>query len=152
MASQDTRALVRDLYGAYERGDFACVSDMLHDDIDWMIYAPVGLFPFAGHRTGRAAVLETLGAIGAQYQLDRYTPQIIVVDGDRAAVMSDVHFCAAFEWAHLALPPRQFPALARRQNHRVSGIRQHFRRRRTGAGPVSGRVNAPVTSACGSRK
>jgi ketosteroid isomerase-like protein len=89
---QDTRTLVRDLYDAYGRREFDRVAALLHDDIDWIIYAPINLFPFAGQRKGRAAVLTTLGAISAQYQLESYRPQIIVVDGDRAAVMSDVSF------------------------------------------------------------
>jgi ketosteroid isomerase-like protein len=89
---QDTRTLVRDLYDAYGRREFDRVAALLHDDIDWIIYAPINLFPFAGQRKGRAAVLTTLGAISAQYHLERYQPQIVVVDADRAAVMSDVSF------------------------------------------------------------
>lgn len=57
-----------------------------------MIYAPVDVFPFAGVRHGRAAVLETLASIAAGYTLESYRPEIVIVDGDRAAVMSDVHF------------------------------------------------------------
>jgi len=89
---QDTRALVRDLYDAYERQDFDRVAALLHDDIDWIIYAPINLFPFAGQRKGRVAVLQTLVAIATEYNLERYKPQIIIVEGDRAAVMSDVSF------------------------------------------------------------
>lgn len=90
--AQDTRALVHELYDAYERREFDRVAALLHDDIDWIIYAPPNLFPFAGHRKGRGAVLTTLGAIAAQYQLERYRPKTIIVEGDRAAVMSDVSF------------------------------------------------------------
>jgi ketosteroid isomerase-like protein len=90
--AQDVRALVRELYDAYERRDFDCVAALLADDIDWIIYAPINLFPFAGHRKGRVAVLQTLVAIATQYQLERYRPEIIIVEGDRAAVLSDVSF------------------------------------------------------------
>jgi ketosteroid isomerase-like protein len=92
VAGQDTRALVGDLYGAYERRDFARVSALLHDDVDWIIYAPIGMFPFAGPRKGRAAALEALGAIATHYQLESYKPLTIVIEGDRAAVMSDARF------------------------------------------------------------
>jgi ketosteroid isomerase-like protein len=37
-------------------------------------------------------VLDALAAIANDYQLESYRPEIIVVDGDRAAVMSDVAF------------------------------------------------------------
>jgi ketosteroid isomerase-like protein len=89
---QDTHALVRELYDAYERREFDRVAALLHDDIDWIIYAPIDLFPFAGQRKGRAAVLEALGEIAAQYQLERYLPQTVIVEDDRAAVVSDVSF------------------------------------------------------------
>ncbi len=92
MAESDTRATVRELYDAYGRRDFERVAALIHDDIDWVIYGPVGVFPFAGPRRGRAAVLSALAGIAELYSLESYTPEIILADGDRAAVMSDVSF------------------------------------------------------------
>jgi ketosteroid isomerase-like protein len=88
----DTRALVEDLYGAYARRDFDRVAAIIDEDVDWIIYGPPHVFPFVGERHGRNAVLEALGGIAKDYVLERYQPRIIVVDGDRAAVMSDVAF------------------------------------------------------------
>jgi ketosteroid isomerase-like protein len=87
-----TRATVRELYDAYARRDFERVAALMHDDIDWVIYAPVAVFPFAGPRRGRAAVLQAMAAIAEVYALESYTPEIMIVDGDRAAVMSDARF------------------------------------------------------------
>jgi ketosteroid isomerase-like protein len=84
---QDTRALVTDLYAAYGRRDYNRVAEL-----DWIIYGPMKIFPFAGHRRGKAAVLAALGGIAQNYALERYVPQTTIVDGDRAAVMSDVAF------------------------------------------------------------
>src|SRR5262245_19348016 len=92
MSEQATRAIVTDLYAAYERRDFERVTALIHDDIDWIIYAPMQVFPFVGHRSGKAAVLEALAGIAKDYQLESYVPKVMVVDGDRAAVMSDVTF------------------------------------------------------------
>ena len=92
MAESDTRAVVRELYDAYERRDFTRVAALIHNDIDWIIYGPVAVFPFAGSRKGRAAVLEALAGIAEHYVLESYKREIAVVDGDRAAVMSDVSF------------------------------------------------------------
>ena len=92
MAESATRETVRDLYDAYARRDFERVAALLHDDIDWVIYAPLPVFPFAGPRRGRAAVLEVMGGIAEQYALERYTPEIVIVDGERAAVMSDTSY------------------------------------------------------------
>jgi ketosteroid isomerase-like protein len=87
-----TRAIVRELYDAYGRRDLERVAALIHDDINWMIYAPVSVFPFAGPRHGRAAVLEALAAIANAFALESYKPEIMIVEGERAAVMSDVSF------------------------------------------------------------
>jgi ketosteroid isomerase-like protein len=87
-----TRAAVTELYDAYARRDFERVAAVIDDDIDWIIYGPVQVFPFAGHRRGRQAVLEALGGIAKDYVLERYEPRIVIVEGDRAAVMSNVAF------------------------------------------------------------
>lgn len=87
-----TRTTVQDLYDAYARRDFARVASLIHDDIDWVIYAPVSVFVFAGPRRGRAAVLQAMGGIAEQYAIESYVPEIVLVDGDRAAVMSDASF------------------------------------------------------------
>jgi len=90
--AQDTRALVHALYDAYERGDLERVAALMHDDIDWVMYAPVSVFPFAGPHRGRNAVMTALASISKSYALLHYNREVVVVDGDRAAVMSDVSF------------------------------------------------------------
>lgn len=92
MTDDDTRATVNALYDAYERRDLERVSALIHDDIDWVIYGPVNVFPFVGARRGRAAVLQALAGIAEAFALETYRPEIIIVEGDRAAVMSDVRF------------------------------------------------------------
>jgi ketosteroid isomerase-like protein len=65
---------------------------LIADDVDFIIYGPVQVFPFAGHHQGKGAALEALGRIAEDYLLESYLPQVTVIDGDRAAVMSDVAF------------------------------------------------------------
>jgi ketosteroid isomerase-like protein len=92
MATEDTRAAVMDFYGAYVQGDMDRVASYIDHDIKWVIYAPSALFHFAGPRQGKGAVLETLAAIANDYALESYEPKIVMADGDRAAVISDVRF------------------------------------------------------------
>jgi len=92
MQTETTRAVVSDLYDAYARRDFDRVATLIHDEIDWIIYGPVQVFPFEGQRQGKVAVLEALGGIAKDYMVERYTPEVIIVEGERAAVMSDVAF------------------------------------------------------------
>jgi ketosteroid isomerase-like protein len=92
MTEAATRAAVKTLYEAYAARDLDRVASVIHDDIEWIIHGPVQVFPFQGPRRGKAQVLDVLGAIAKDYELERYVPEIVVVEGDRAAVMSDVAF------------------------------------------------------------
>jgi ketosteroid isomerase-like protein len=92
VTAESTRASVTELYSAYARRDFERVAGLIDEDVDWIIHGPVQIFPFAGHRRGRNAVLEALGGIAKDYVLERYEPRIVIVEGDRAAVVSDVAF------------------------------------------------------------
>lgn len=92
MSQGGTRDNVRELYDAYARRDFERVAAFIHDDIEWMIYGPVSAFPFAGPRHGRAAVLQTMAGITADFVLETYKAEVMIVEGERAAVVSDVSF------------------------------------------------------------
>jgi ketosteroid isomerase-like protein len=92
VATDDTRTAVSGLYDAYVRRDFERVESYIHDDINWVIYAPRKLFGFTGPKHGKQAVLDALGAIAKEYAIESYAPKIILADGDRAAVVSDVTF------------------------------------------------------------
>jgi ketosteroid isomerase-like protein len=90
MTEETTRAAVTDLYSAYAGGDGERMAALIADDVDFI--SPVQVFPFAGHHQGKGAALEALGRIAEDYLLESYVPQVTVIDGDRAAVMSDVAF------------------------------------------------------------
>jgi ketosteroid isomerase-like protein len=92
MSAESTRAAVTSLYAAYARGDGERMAALIDDDVDFVIHGPVQVFPFAGHHQGKGAVLEALGRIANDYLLESYVPQVTVVEGDHAAVMSDVAF------------------------------------------------------------
>ena len=92
MAGNDTRAIVKSFYEAYAAGDLDRVAALIHDDIAWIMYGPVQVFPFQGPRKGKAQVLDVLAAIGKDYGLERYVPEIIIVEGERAAVVSEAAF------------------------------------------------------------
>jgi ketosteroid isomerase-like protein len=92
MTDDATRALVRDLFDAYGRGDGERVATLVHDDIDWVLHGPVQVFSFVGPRHGKAEVLAALTVLANEYALERYEPDIIIVENDRAAVTSNVAF------------------------------------------------------------
>ena len=92
MDTETTRTIVRRLYEAYVRGDRERVAALVDDDIDWIVYGPIDVFPFAGARRGKTAVLKALADIERDYEIKRYIPEVIIADGDRAAVLSDAAF------------------------------------------------------------
>jgi len=92
LSDDATRAVVRDLYDAYARGDDQRVAALIHDDIDWVMHGPVQVFPFVGPRRGKTEVLAALAAVAKDYALERYEPEVVIVDGDRAAVLLNVAF------------------------------------------------------------
>jgi ketosteroid isomerase-like protein len=95
MNEEATRSVVSDLYAAYMRGDGERMAALIDDDVDWVIYGPVQVFPFAGHRRGKGAVLQALGRIAEDYSLEKYVPQVTVVDGDPAASCRTLHSSSA---------------------------------------------------------
>lgn len=87
-----TRAVVQDLHKAYVAGDAAKVASLLDDDIDWCIYGPARVFAFEGPRRGKAQAMEVLAAIGELFELKRYEHEQLIVEGERAAVLSQTSF------------------------------------------------------------
>lgn len=92
MDAFSARETAKEFYAAYAGGDGERVAAMIHNDIEWVMYYPVRLFPFSGPRRGKAAVLDVLTGIAKDYELTSYVPEIIVAEGDRAAVMSNASF------------------------------------------------------------
>ena len=92
MSEESTRAAVKELYDAYVRRDFDRIAAVIDDEVEWIIYAPMQVFPFAGQRHGKHAVLETLGGIAKDYEIVRYQPEVMIAEDDWAAVMSSVAF------------------------------------------------------------
>lgn len=92
MTTSETRNAVEDIYDAYVKGDAARVSARIADHVDWVIHAPRPLFAFGGRHNGKQAVLDALGRIASAYAIETYVPRHMIVDGDRATVVSDVAF------------------------------------------------------------
>ena len=59
----------------------------IDDDVDWVIYGPVDMFPFLGARRGKAAVLEVCRQISENVRVHRFDRESIVLGEDSAASM-----------------------------------------------------------------
>lgn len=85
-----TRAAIDDMIDAFQCGDHARLADLYDDDIDWQLHAPISVFPFAGMRRGKNAVLASLLGVYRDFEIASYKVPLVMVDGDRAATISDV--------------------------------------------------------------
>lgn len=91
VTQETTRAALEDMLDAFTQGDTDRLAARYHDDIDWLFYAPVALFPFAGARRGKADVFKGYALMYDIFRLTSYKVAMMLVDGDRAATLSDVH-------------------------------------------------------------
>jgi len=89
MTTEATRAALEDLINAFQCGDHERLAARYHDDIEWLLYAPISIFPFAGLRRGKSAVLSSLLMVYQSYRIANYKVSLILVDGDRAATISE---------------------------------------------------------------
>lgn len=88
---ESIRAIVEDMIAAYQRSDSDRLAARYHEDVDWLLYAPVSLFPFAGARHGKAEVFKGFALMYEAYRPVNYEVQVLLVDGDRAAMQAEAH-------------------------------------------------------------
>jgi ketosteroid isomerase-like protein len=91
MDAEATRAALDDILSAFIDGDSDRLAARYHDDVDWLFHAPVSVFPFAGARRGKAEVFKGLALFYGAYKVADFQVELKIVDGDRAATLSDVH-------------------------------------------------------------
>lgn len=84
------RAVVLEIQNAFRDADYARLAALYHDDIDWLFYGPVSIFPEIGHRHGKAAVFRSFERLNTLYHFDDHVTDHLIAEGDWAAGISDV--------------------------------------------------------------
>ena len=77
----------RALHSAINERQLEDLQAQIDDDVDWVIYGPVDLFPFLGARRGKAAVLEVCRQVSENVRVHRFNRESIVLAEDSAASM-----------------------------------------------------------------
>lgn len=90
MATEMTRAALEDMIDAFQCGDHERLAARYDDDIQWLLYAPTSIFPFAGLKQGKSAVLTGLLLLYQSYSIAGHDVSLTVVDGHRAASITDI--------------------------------------------------------------
>lgn len=87
MAEQSNIETVQTLYAAFGRGDIPAVIEGLAPDITWVNPGPAEIRYFGTHH-GREAVLANIfGFIGENMDIQVFTPQAMLSDGDKVVVL-----------------------------------------------------------------
>ena len=81
------RGFARAFCDALATREPARIAPLIDDAIDWTIFGPVDLFPFFGHRQGKAAVLAMFGDIADSLQLRGCETERTLSDREHAATM-----------------------------------------------------------------
>lgn len=81
------RSRLQSLASAYAQGRLEFVTNFMDEDIDFISYAPVNIFPCLGKQRGKAAVEKSLETIHAHFEFHAYKPILMVVEADYAAVI-----------------------------------------------------------------
>ena len=61
------------------------VADYLDDNVEWMVFGPVDLFPFFGERRGKKAVLATCAQMAEHLQVQDCEREMAIADSGSAA-------------------------------------------------------------------
>lgn len=87
--SLNKRRILDYLKAAYA-GDIERAGAYYDDDIDFIGYAPINVFPSLGHQFGKAALVLSLERMHALYRLIEYDVVSIVAEDNRVAAMLDM--------------------------------------------------------------
>lgn len=85
--TQALREQLDTLYAAFKRGQLDFVLNAFDDKAEYISHRPAHLFPFLGHRRGKAAIAEALKEMHEELEFVTYEPVSKVLEADEAAVM-----------------------------------------------------------------
>ncbi len=89
MTSEETRQLVHKSYAAYDSGDHDFIVNLFDDDIEWKYFSAPEAIPFPNHVRGKQQALMALKTIDELFEIVGNELELVVVDGDHAAVICD---------------------------------------------------------------
>jgi hypothetical protein len=87
MAEHSLWRFSRALHRAINERQSDDLETYIDEDVDWVIYGPIELFPFLGARHGKAAVLEVCRQISENVRVHRFDRESLMLGEDTAASM-----------------------------------------------------------------
>lgn len=84
--SEQNKAIVEQAYNHFKIGNIEALLNLMSDDITWTLPEMEGV-PFAGARTGRAAVGEFFEAVNSSQEVLSFEPRELIAEGDRVVAL-----------------------------------------------------------------
>jgi ketosteroid isomerase-like protein len=88
--STSLKERIYEIYRTFSAGHLDQVADMFDDRVDFISNAPVEIFPYLGHRVGKAQVMKALEAVHDEFSAVEYLPLKIIIDGQSAGVIVSI--------------------------------------------------------------
>jgi ketosteroid isomerase-like protein len=133
MNEQQNVDVVRQVYGAFGRGDLEGILGLLDPEVTWRTPGPSDL-PTAGMRRGVNAVREFFGALLSTFDITNFEPREFLAQGDTVVVLgTSVERVKAtgnaidFRWVHIFMI-RNGRVASFEEPADVSGLVDDFRR------------------------
>jgi len=84
--SEQNKAIVEQAYNNFKTGNIEALLNLMSDDITWTLPEMEGV-PFAGARTGRAAVAEFFDAVNGSQDVISFEPRELIAEGDKVIAL-----------------------------------------------------------------
>jgi len=94
LAENLNKQRVLDYLQACYAGDIERAASYFDDDIDFVAYAPIEIFPTLGQKRGKAELTQSLVGLHARYSKLEYEVLSIVAEEDRVATLLDLRLHA----------------------------------------------------------
>lgn len=98
-------------------GDLERAASYYDDQIDFIAYAPIDVFPTLGQKSGKAAMIQSLVRLHSLYRRIEYDVTSIIAEDDRVAVMLELRMFARDSDRVISLPLANFYTLRQGRIH-----------------------------------
>jgi len=89
---ESTRERLNSLYAAFTLANIDFLLNAFDDEIEFIIYSPIEVFPFLGHHRGKAAMAKVLKSGYEEFEFVTYEPVFMVCEAEDAAVIVFARF------------------------------------------------------------
>lgn len=123
MPQEAARGFVHVFCDAMTSRDAGRLAPFLDDDIEWVVFGPVDLFPFFGRRRGKTAVLAMFRELMTVLQLRRCEQDSLLTDGENAAALVKINALDMSTGRILSLRLAQFATF---REHKLVSLKAVF--------------------------